>query len=515
MNEALFKNRTKIVATLGPASSDEATLIALVNAGANVLRLNCAHADHKVLAARVKLVRSVSSKLGVPLGILADLQGPKMRVGPLKGAAPIYLHPGSSLIISTAAGVIGEAVKGKTPRVGTSYKRLAKDVKPGERVLLDDGNIELRVEKVSGSEVHTSIVYGGLLMQFKGLNLPGSEVSAPTLSSKDLADLKQVMKLGVDFIALSFVRTGKDVRELTQLIKKANNDARVISKIERPEAVLNFDDILEASYAIMVARGDMGVELGPEAVPALQKQIIAKSLAASKPVITATQMLESMISNPRPTRAEASDVANAIYDGTSAIMLSAETASGKYPILAVQIMNTIARVTEEDIFNNWHYHHRLPNGQDSSHKREPTAVSMATVRAAAYAASESAAKLIVVFTESGATARHISGERVSTRVVAFTPHDRTMQRMALSWGITAKKVSKTDSSQAMVEEGMQILQDEGYIEPAERVVVVSGSTRQSGLTNIMNVREVPQRASKRVALTSEPPKSQRRNRRAG
>jgi pyruvate kinase len=517
MTEALFKNRTKIVATLGPASSDEATLTALVNAGANVLRLNCAHADHKALAARVELVRSVSKKLGVPLGILADLQGPKMRIGPLKGAEPIYLHPGKPLIITTAGGVIGEARDGKTPRVGTSYKRLAKDVKPGERVLLDDGNIELRVEKVRGDEVHTSVVYGALLMQFKGLNLPGSKVSAPTLSHKDLQDLKQVMKLGVDFVALSFVRTGDDVRELTQLIKKANSDARVISKIERPEAVANFDDILAESYGIMVARGDMGVELGPEAVPALQKQIIAKSLAASKPVITATQMLESMISNPRPTRAEASDVANAIYDGTSAIMLSAETASGKYPVRAVEIMNTIARVTEEDIFNNWHYHHRLPNGQDPSHKREPAAVSAATVRAAAYAASESAAKLIVVFTESGATARHISGERVSTRVVAFTPHDRTMQRLALSWGITAKKVSKTDSSQAMVEEGMQILQDEGFIAAGERVVVVSGTTRQSGLTNIMNVREVPKRTSKgstRVARTTEPPKSQRRNRRS-
>jgi pyruvate kinase len=405
---------------------------------------------------------------------------------------------------------VGEAREGKVPRVGTSYKRLAKDVKPGERVLLDDGNIELRVEKVRGTEVHTSVVYGALLMQFKGLNLPGSKVSAPTLSHKDLQDLKQVMKLGVDFVALSFVRTGKDVRELTQLIENANNDARVISKIERPEAVENFDEILEASYGIMVARGDMGVELGPEAVPALQKQIIAKSLAASKPVITATQMLESMISNPRPTRAEASDVANAIYDGTSAIMLSAETASGKYPVRTVEIMNTIARVTEDDIFNNWHYHHRLPNGQNPGHRREPESVAKATVRAAAYAASESAAKLMVVFTESGATARHISGERISTRVVAFTPHDRTMQRLALSWGVTAKKVSKTDSSQAMVEEGMKILQDEGFVQPGERVVVVSGTTRQSGLTNIMNVREVPQRReSRRNARNSEAPRTLR------
>ncbi|HTM43903.1 MAG TPA: pyruvate kinase [Polyangiaceae bacterium] len=484
MTESLFSNRTKIVATLGPASSDEKTVSALIKAGANVFRLNCAHADHKSLAQRVHLVRKVSAKMGVPIGILADLQGPKMRIGQLKKAEPIYLAPGKSFIISTAAGVIGEAGNGRPPRVGTTYKRLSRDVKAGERVLLDDGNIELKVDKVVGTEVHTTVIYGGLLMQFKGLNLPGSKVSAPTLASKDLADLQAVLKLGVNFVALSFVRTARDVIELTRLINKAKSDAKVISKIERPEAVTNFDEILEASYAIMVARGDMGVELGPEAVPALQKRIIAQSLAASKPVITATQMLESMISNPRPTRAEASDVANAIYDGTSAIMLSAETASGKYPVRAVEIMSTIAARTEEDIFNNWQYHLNHQSRGDAS------AVSMATVRAAAFGALEARARLIAVFTESGATARHIAGERISTRVVAFTPSDRTMQRMALSWGIHPMKVTKKRTSQEMVEEGMSTLLRKKYAQRGDRVVVVSGSTRQSGLTNIMNVREL-------------------------
>jgi pyruvate kinase len=460
-------------------------ITALAKAGADVFRLNCAHSDHESLAKTVHLIRKVAKKLNQPIGILADLQGPKIRVGALKGAEPIWLASDQPFIISTAPGVVGEGPKGSTPtRVGTSYERLARDVKPKERILLDDGNIEVVVEKVRGTEVHTRVVYGGLLKQFKGINLPGSEVSAPTLSRKDLDDLQAVLKLGVDFVALSFVRTAKDVRMLAKLIAKAKSDAQIISKIERPEAVTNFEEILEASYGVMVARGDMGVELGPEAVPALQKRIIAESLAASKPVITATQMLESMITNPRPTRAEASDVANAIYDGTSAIMLSAETASGKHPVRAVEIMSSIARRTEEDIFTNQRY--------NLNHSPRPAAINtpLATVRAAAYGAVESGARLIAIFTESGATARHLAGERISTRFVAFTPYLRTVQRLALSWGINPRQIARHKDTEEMVDEGIEVAKHDGYVSRGDRVVVVFGTTRQSGLTNTMKIRDV-------------------------
>jgi pyruvate kinase len=368
--------------------------------------------------------------------------------------------------------------------VGTSYTNLAKDVKSGERVLLDDGNIELRVTKVRGTEVHTEVVYGGLLKQFKGINLPGSEVSAPTLSKKDIDDLKCVLDLKVNLVALSFVRTAGDVRQLKRYIEKAGSDVEIISKLERPEAVTNLDEILAESYGVMVARGDMGVELGPEAVPALQKQIIAQSLAQRKPVITATQMLESMITNPRPTRAEASDVANAIYDGTSAVMLSAETASGKYPVRSVEIMSSIVKRTEQDIFTNWQYNLNLRSQTTSQ------STPVATVHAAAYGALEAGAKLIAIFTESGATARLMASERISTPFVAFTPHERTWQRLALSWGINSKRIPKRRTSYEMVDDGIKELYRSKLVKKGDRIVVVFGTQRQSGLTNIMNIREV-------------------------
>ncbi|MEY4547961.1 MAG: hypothetical protein RL685_4156 [Pseudomonadota bacterium] len=493
----LLPNRTKIVATLGPASNDDEVLAQLIRAGTNVFRINCSHSDHANIIERIRLVRRVASACNAQIGLLADLQGPKIRIGRLKNEEPIWLKPGSPLIIVSDKTVIGEDAKpGETIRVGTSYELLCKDVKPGERILIDDGNLEVVVEKVLGREVHTEVIYGGLLKQYKGINLPGTEVSADILTEKDLGDLKVALEHNVDFVALSFVRRASDLRLLGKLIKDANSNARMISKIERPEAAQNLEEIIDESYAVMVARGDMGVELGAEAVPSLQKRIIKLSLAASKPVITATQMLESMITNPRPTRAEASDVANAIYDGTSAVMLSAETASGKYPVRTVEIMSSIIRRTEEDVFSHAGY---APGSSTDSVLLAPARASLvpsngrpdialATARAGAYAALEAGAKAIAVFTDSGQTARHLSGERMSTRVYAFTPHDETVQRLALSWGVNTRKITKGATSQEETLEGERVLLNEGICQPGDRVVMVFGTTRDPGMTNVMHIR---------------------------
>ena len=486
----LLPNRTKIVATLGPASDSDEVLAQLIRAGTNVFRINCSHSDHAGIVERIRLVRRVASACNAQIGVLADLQGPKIRIGRLKNEEPIWLKPDAPLIIVSDKTVVGEDAKpGEVIRVGTSYELLCKDVKPGERILIDDGNLEVVVDKITGRDVHTTVVYGGLLKQYKGINLPGTDVSADILTEKDLGDLKVALEHQVDFVALSFVRRAGDLRLLGKYIREANSNARMISKIERPEAIENLEEIIDESYGVMVARGDMGVELGAEAVPSLQKRMIKLSLAASKPVITATQMLESMITNPRPTRAEASDVANAIYDGTSAVMLSAETASGKYPVRTVEIMSSIIRRTEEDVFSQSRYAPGGEHGDSSGPVTTPrTDIALATARAGAYAALEAGAKVIAVFTDSGQTARHLSGERMSTRVWAFTPHDETVQRLALSWGINARKITKGSSSQEETLEGERILLREGIVQPGDRIVVVFGTTRESGMTNVMHIR---------------------------
>lgn len=473
-------NRTKIVATLGPASSNEKTIAALIKAGVNVFRLNCSHQTHEELTSNTQLIRKLSSKFDEPIGILADLQGPKIRVGKLE--EPIELKNGSKIIISTERGVVGKAVSKGTPRIGTGYAGLARDVKPGEPILLDDGNLELKVEKVAGTEVHCEVVHGGLLKQFKGINLPGSAVSAEALTAKDRADLEHVLTLNVDFVALSFVRSADDVKLLTRRLEEAGSNAKVISKLERPEVVANLDEIIDASYGVMVARGDMGVELGPEAVPGLQKKIIAKCIRACKPVITATQMLESMITNPRPTRAEASDVANAIYDGTSAVMLSGETAAGKFPVRTVEIMASIIRKTESDLYSDWVYSPNWHGGQAS------VSVPRATVHAAARGALEADAKLLAVFTESGYTARYLAGERLPIPVVVFSPNEHTVSRLALAFGVLPRLVHNKSTSHAMTVEGEQTILREGLAAVGDRIVMVFGSSRSPGFTNIVNIR---------------------------
>lgn len=481
----LRPKRTKIVATLGPASRSARSIEQLIRAGVDVFRLNAAHADHQTLRDDTKRIRDVAKKLGAGVGILVDIEGPKLRVGRLLNAEPIFLARGEVLIISCDAHVIGRKAEGKEPaRIGTRYVRLASDVRPGERILLDDGMIELKVQRVEGRDIRTRVVHGGLLKQYKGINLPGTKVSTAALSDKDIADLGVAIEAEVDFVAISFVRSADDVRKLKGLIARRGADTRVIAKIERPEAVDDIDAILEEADAIMVARGDMGVELGAERVPGVQKMLIRRAIEARKPVITATQMLESMITNPRPTRAEASDVANAIYDGTSAVMLSAETASGKYPLRSVRIMNRIIRRTEAELFADWEFTRRRKRGE----KGLP--VTMATVRAAAWAALLTEAKLIAVFTESGSTALLLSAERTTTHLYAFTPSTRTVQRLALAWGVTAIKLSKVKDVRQMVNQGEAILLENRVIEDGDRYVIVVGTSRRPGLANIMKIRTV-------------------------
>ncbi len=477
-------NRTKIVATLGPASDSEEVLAQLIKAGANVFRVNCSHSDRDGIIQKIQVVRRVAAELGAPIGVLADLQGPKMRIGKLEEEKPVWLEEGSTLVIVSDKTFVGRApAAGEPVRVGTGYELLCNDVKAGEKILIDDGNLEVEVTAVRGKDVETKIIYGGWLKQYKGINLPGTAVSAKSMSKKDLADLATALELEADFIALSFVRQAGELRELRHLIKEAGSDAKIISKIERPEAIDNLEEIIDESYGVMVARGDMGVELGPEVVPSLQKRIIKMSLAKSRPVITATQMLESMISNPRPTRAEASDVANAIYDGTSAVMLSAETASGQYPVRTVEIMSRIIRSTEEEIFSDWRYAPITQISHDG-----PSDVPLATVRAGAYAALEAGAKLIAVFTLSGRTALHMAGERIYTPVFAFTPNPRTVQRLALSWGIKTFLIAPTKSSHEETLLGQEILLERGLAKKGDRVVVVFGTSSDPGMTNVMNVR---------------------------
>ncbi len=476
-------NRTKIVATVGPASESEARLRELAMAGVDVFRINAAHSKPAQIARMIRRIRRVDRSLKQGLGVLVDLQGPKIRVGPFEDAKPIWLKPGQRMVISTKPGVVGREPEGDgIVRIGTTYGNLAKDVRRQQRILLDDGYLELSVLEVAGTEIHTKVVHGGLLKPHKGINLPGSKMSRDALTKKDLQDLASALENEADYVALSFVRTAKDLRRLRRLVEKQGSDTRLIAKIERPEAIKNLDEITDAADGLMIARGDMGVEMGPEAVPALQKQIIRRAVEARMPVITATQMLESMVTNPRPTRAEASDVANAIYDGTSAVMLSAETAAGKYPVRAVRIMDRIIKQTEKDMFSSW----------DPSRRRRPiggrTSVTIATVRAAVHAALEADGKVIAVFSESGATAQVVAAERSPTRIVVFTPFQRTVRRLALVWGVRALKVSRARTSHEMTLEGERLLQEHGMASVGDRIVVVVGSSRQKGLTNVMNIR---------------------------
>src|SRR3954467_5078965 len=412
--------RAKIVCTLGPVSNTEAAMRDLMRLGMDVARLNFSHGTHEEHARVIERLRKVAEREGRSICILQDLQGPKMRTGRLKQRMPVMLKAGSKIVL-TPRDILG------TPTViSTTVDSLAKDVQPGMHILLSDGLIELRVKAIRGDDVEVEVVNGGMLGEHKGINIPGAALSMPSLTEKDEADLIFGLKHGVDAVAISFIRTAGDVLAVKKIISAHDSDVPVIAKLEKPQAIEHLEEIFDVSDGVMVARGDLGVEMPPEKVPVIQKHIIRRAADWRKPVITATQMLESMIENPRPTRAEASDVANAIFDGTDAVMLSAETASGKYPREAVTIMAKIIVETEE--------HMREPIRRRRQHRQ--LSISETICESVAHAAQDLEMKAIAVYTETGTTARLISKYRPTAPIFAFAANTTVCARLNLMWGVS-------------------------------------------------------------------------------
>ncbi len=466
--------RTKVVATLGPASSNRETLGGMVEAGLDVVRLNFSHGERADHAARVELVRAVAKELDHNLAILVDLQGPKIRVG-VVGDNGIKLDRGREVTLVAGTDRCAE------PDIPVVYPALAADVRQGDRILLDDGAIGLRVEDVEGERVRCQVERGGVVKSRKGVNLPGVAVSAASLTAKDRADVATAVEFGADYVALSFVRRPDDVAEAKQAIVEHGGDIPVVAKLERPEAIDVLDDILEVADAVMVARGDLGVELAVEQVPPIQKHIIARANSLGVPVITATQMLESMVASSRPTRAEASDVANAIFDGTDAVMLSQETAIGQYPVEAVATMNRIAREAEATPYLS------APPPPAVGGLDVPATV----CRAAVQMATDLGAAAIVAFTESGASARYVSRFRPRTPIIGLTTSELARRRMALFWGVeTASPLAIGTQVRSMIDAADERIVKEGLLTPGDLVVVVAGSPGGRGGTNRVLVHRV-------------------------
>ena len=466
--------RTKIVATLGPASSEREVLGAMVDAGLDVVRLNFSHGERADHLARFALVREVAASRGRNVAILMDLQGPKIRVG-LVADDGVRVHPGVECVL------VAGTEHARPPEIPVVYPQLAADVREGDQILLDDGAIGLRVRAVDGDRVRCEVLRGGVVRSRKGVNLPGVAVSAASLTDKDRADLATAIEAGADYVALSFVRRPDDVADAKQAIADLDGDTPVVAKLERPEALDCLDEILDVADAVMVARGDLGVELPVEKVPPLQKEIIARANSHGVPVITATQMLESMVASARPTRAEASDVANAIFDGTDALMLSQETAVGAYPVEAIATMRRIAREAEAT--------------PQLAHPPPPAGgaldVTATVCKAAVQIATDLGARAIVAFSESGATARFVSRFRPRVPILGLTPSEVTRRRMALYWGVeAASPLDRGVELAAMIAQGDERICDEGMATPGDLVVVVAGTPGGRGATNRVLVHRV-------------------------
>lgn len=472
--------RAKIVATLGPASSSPEVFRQLVRAGLDVARLNFSHGSHAQKAELIRMVRKVSREEGKPICILADLQGPKIRTGKLKGHKPVQLVAGKLFTITP------REIEGTASLVGTTFKTLAENLEPGSRILLSDGLIELRVKSIQDKDVICEIVNGGLLGENKGINLPGIPVKVPSLTEKDEEDLVFAVGQGVDTVAVSFVRTADDVRHVKNRLAKLKSSAWVIAKLEKPQAVEHLDSILEVTDAIMVARGDLGVEVPPEKVPAIQKAIIRRAAEYRKPVITATQMLESMIENPRPTRAEASDVANAIYDGTDAVMLSAESAAGKYPVESVAMMARIVAETEDQI--------RIDPRPALGHSHSVRlSVAETICECMAHAADDLDVAAIAIFTETGSTARLLSKYHPDPPIVALSPFESVVNRSMLLWGTYPILCSRFRDTDTLVNMAEDLLEAHGHVQEGQIVGIVAGTRTKSGATNFMRLHMVGDR----------------------
>ncbi len=474
--------RTKIVCTIGPATSSEERIEALIRAGMNVARLNFSHGKQEEHATVITRIREISGRLGCPIAILQDLQGPKIRVGSLQDGKPIQLVDQTEVIITS------RPVAGNSQTIPTTYKQLPQDVKPGDRILLDDGLMELRVLSADESDVRCQVIHGGLLKEHKGINLPGVAVSTPALTEKDRDDLHFGITHGVDYIALSFVRRPEDVIAARELVheyqvehqgKNRQADIPLIVKLEKPEAVARLDDILKVADGIMVARGDLGVEMSLEKVPLIQKRVIARCNQLGLPVITATQMLESMIINSRPTRAEVTDISNAILDGTDAIMLSAETATGAYPIEAVQMMVRIALETEA-------------GGRTA---QQPECQQLTQTRAVSHAAralaEEASVKAIIVLTRSGNSANLISKDRPRTPIIAYTPSEHVYRQLTLWWGVWPYCIELKGTTEDLIEAVEQRLLEDKIVLHGENVVIMGGMPVASrARTNFVKLHHV-------------------------
>jgi pyruvate kinase len=461
--------RTKIVATIGPASSTAEGICALLDAGMDGARLNMSHGTREDHAQHARHVREAEDAAGRSVALIADLQGPKLRIGELP--EPVELSRGDTVVVA------GEdaARDGDIP---VSPSVLGSVLAPGKDVLIDDGHVRLAVTAVEQGRARCEVVVGGTITSHKGVNLPGVALPIPSLTRKDLDDLNFALDLGVDFVALSFVRSGADVRALRTLIEAAGSPAYVIAKIEKAEAVAALDDILDESHAVMVARGDLGVEIGAADVPLLQKRIIHKALERGKPVITATQMLESMLHSPEPTRAEASDVANAILDGTSAVMLSGETAMGEYPVEAIKVMDRIALAVEPSL----DYRHEIPEAHE-----DPT-IGQAMSNAACDIAEALAARAIVVPTFTGRTASAVARLRPRRPIIGCTHHTYSLRHMALEWGVTPMPIPEATDVEDIWGRSLDAARESGLVQAGDRVVITAGTAVNiPGSTNVIKV----------------------------
>ncbi len=469
-----FPRRTKIVATLGPASKEVDMIDKLVQAGLNVVRINCSHGTHESHAEAIENVRTVAEKRGVYIPILLDLSGPKMRIRRFKNAQ-VILRGGDPFVLTT------EDILGDHTRVGINYPALVEDIQPGDRVLMGDGEIELLVIAKTDTDIVCEVVVGGVLKSNKGLNAPGAALSEAVPTEKDLADVDFGIRMGVDWFAQSFVRYPEEIRRLKEYIAEKGADIPVVTKLERLEALDNLDEMLQASDAVMVARGDLGLEAPVEQVPLMQKEIIKGALKWARPVITATQMLESMIVNPRPTRAEVADIANAVFDGTDAVMLSAETASGDHPEAAVTTMAEVAVATEGQI--------DYLRAFDVPWKMET--IRAAIAHAAVHTATEIGAKLIICCTRTGQTARLVAKYRPHAKIVVASPRQTTLRRTVLYWNTAPMMIEIAEDTDSMLDTAVNAVVKAGYAAPGDRVVVVAGIPIDvPGTTNMIKAVEI-------------------------
>ncbi len=474
---------TKIICTMGPNTDKETVMKSLVKNGMNVARFNFSHGDHEEQRERMNLLKNVREELDRPVAILLDTKGPEIRTGLLEGGKKVTLREGSEFILYT------EEMTGNETGCCVTYPGLAKDVKPGDRILIDDGLIELKVKQIKSGNIVCHVENGGELGERKGVNVPNVKVKLPAVTEKDIDDILFGIQQDIDFIAASFIRSAKGVKEIRKILKENHAEhISIIAKIENAEGVENIDEIIEASDGIMVARGDLGVEIPAQEVPHIQKMIIKKCNERYVPVITATQMLDSMIRNPRPTRAEVADVANAIYDGTDAVMLSGETAAGKYPAEALKMMNEIAENTEQYVDYEKYIHHRTMYEQS----KISSAIGIASVRTA----RNIGAACIVTPTMSGKTARLISNFRPSMPIYAVTPNEMVQHKMQLYWGVIPLKGYIKDTTENIIVNAMETIKRKRLVKKGQTVVITAGdpatnNTKAEGrVTNMLHVLEV-------------------------